>query len=164
MLRIRDVYPGSRIEIRIFFHPGFNNSKKEDGYKNLLYYKFSKTIFFRLKFFFSEGGRQYCESVEGQLESAWKKSPCFRIIVHSNFEGLIGVIKSQITQATWVLGPIQTRNFRPVLRIRDPALFWPLDQESGSGIWDRKKNRIRIWYPGWTSQIIFPRAWKQSFG
>jgi hypothetical protein len=56
--------------------------------------------------------------------------------VHSNFEGLIeiGVLNIQnMTQATWVLGPIQPRNFQPVLWIRDPVLFWPMDQGSGMG-------------------------------
>ncbi len=63
--------------------------------------------------------------------------------MHSDFKGLIeiGVLNSQnMTQATWVLGPIRHVTSGQVLRIRDPALFWPLDQVSGSGIWDGKKS------------------------
>ncbi len=47
---------------------------------------------------------------------------------------------------------------RLVLLIRDPVPFWPLDPGFGMG----KKIKIRILDPGWTSRIIFPRAWKQS--
>ncbi len=51
VFRIRDVYPGSRSEIRIFFEPGSSNSKREDGYKNLCT-NFSQIVFFLLKLFF----------------------------------------------------------------------------------------------------------------
>jgi hypothetical protein len=70
--------------------------------------------------------------------------------VHSNFEGLIeiGVIKNQnMTQATWVLGPIQTRNFRPI--VADPgsgAFFcrWIRYPDPGSGMGKKSGSGINI--------------------
>jgi hypothetical protein len=56
------------------------------------------------------------------------------------------------------------------IRIRDPVLFDPCIREPdlGSGTW-KKLDPDPGWKkvdpdPGLTSQIIFPRAWKQFFG
>jgi hypothetical protein len=38
------------------------------------------------------------------------------------------------------------------IRIRDPVPLWPLGPGSGMG------KKIKIWDPGWTFRIIFPRA------
>ncbi len=44
-----------------------------------------------------------------------------------------------------------------VLRIRDPVHFWPLDPG-----WVKSQNPDPD--PGWTTRIIFPRAYKPFFG
>ncbi len=61
--------------------------------------------------------------------------------MHSNFEGLIGVIRNQnMTQATWVLGPFQTRNFRPSVADPGSGAFLVAGLPVGIRIRDGKKS------------------------
>ncbi len=53
--------------------------------------------------------------------------------------------------------------FLTVLRIRGPVPFWPLDLGFGMGKKSRSVFMMQDPDPGWTSRIIFTRAWKQFF-